>query len=99
MEGYISTEEAGRVLKISRQSVWRLIQRGTLPASRVGRQYFVRKAVVQQLADDPKRLLRTRRELEPGELEQIGNLILEEFEDKGLVTRARRLLREEDDAA
>jgi len=35
-EGLMSVEEAGRVLGVSRSTVWRLIQRGELPSVRRG---------------------------------------------------------------
>lgn len=99
MEGYISTIEAARLLQINRQSVVRLIHRGTLPASRVGKSYAVRRSAVQQLADDPVRLLRTRRELQPDDIKKLGELVIEELVERGDVTRARNLLQGEEDAA
>jgi excisionase family DNA binding protein len=94
MEGYITTKEAASALGISRQSVVRLIQRGTLPAARIGRAWLVRSAPLKDYASDPRRLLRTRRDLTEAEISRIQQLVIGELEDKGLVTRARRLLSE-----
>jgi excisionase family DNA binding protein len=45
--GMITVEEAGRVLGVSRSTVWRLIQRGDLPSVRRGGRRLVPATAVQ----------------------------------------------------
>lgn len=44
----LSVDAAGRVLGVSRSTVWRMIQRGTLPSVRQGGRRFVRVSAIKQ---------------------------------------------------
>ena len=46
----VTVEEAGRVLGVSRSTVWRLIQRGDLPSIRRGGRRLVRAAAIRTQA-------------------------------------------------
>lgn len=45
--GMVTVEEAGRVLGVSRSTVWRLIQRGDLPSVRRGGRRLIPATAVQ----------------------------------------------------
>lgn len=60
-EDYITTEEALRLLKISRSTLWRWVGQGELPAYRLGR----RRVLIKR--SDLEKLIRPARE-EKGEL-------------------------------
>lgn len=44
----VSVEAAGRVLGVSRSTIWRMIQRGTLPSVRQGGRRLVRVSALKQ---------------------------------------------------
>jgi excisionase family DNA binding protein len=53
-DAYVGTTEAASLLRITRQAVLKRIRAGTLPASKVGRNYVIPVAAVQpRLSADP----------------------------------------------
>lgn len=58
----IGTNEAGDLLGISSTAVVRLIQRGTLPAARLGYAYVIRESSVYALLEDGGYRKRSRAE-------------------------------------
>lgn len=52
MNEFLSTTEAGRILKVSRQAVQKRIQNKTLKATKVGRNYVIpRNEILRVLGD------------------------------------------------
>lgn len=47
---YITPDEAARLLKVSRWSIFRMVKRGELPAAKVGRLIRIPAAAVDDLA-------------------------------------------------
>jgi excisionase family DNA binding protein len=48
-KGVFTVEEAASYLRVSRQTIWRLIRAGTLPAGKVGRAWRIRRIDVEAL--------------------------------------------------
>ena len=46
-EVFLTTVEAAKELKVTRVRVWQLIQEGRLAAERVGRDWLIRREVVE----------------------------------------------------
>ena len=50
----LTVEEAGRLLRLGRSSVYRAIERGEIPALRIGRRLVVPLALLEQMLGERK---------------------------------------------
>lgn len=76
-QDYVSTIEAAKITGLNRTQVFRLIKAGKLPATRVGRNYIIRKADLGILTD----------EITPKEKKDIEKSVDQVFEEYGDVLK------------
>jgi excisionase family DNA binding protein len=76
-QDYVSTIEAAKITGLNRTQIFRLIKAGKLPATRVGRNYIIRKADLGILTN----------EITPKEKKDIEKSVDKVFEEYGDVLK------------
>ena len=76
-QDFVSTIEAAKIIGLNRTQVFRLIKAGKLPATRVGRNYIIKKKDLGILTD----------EITPKEKKKIEKAVDKVFEEYGDVLK------------
>ncbi len=69
----LTTEEVCKLLKISRQTIYKLVEQGKLPGTKVGQSYkFLKSELIEFLKGSAAREMKELKLLGPNELELIN---------------------------
>ena len=72
-EEVLTTEEACKLLRVSRQTIYKLVERGKLPGTKVGQSYkFLKSELIEFLKGGGAHEIKELRLLGPNELELIN---------------------------
>ena len=72
-EEILTTEEVSKLLRISRQTIYKLVEQGKLPGTKVGQSYkFLKSELIEFLKGSAAQEMKELKLLGPNELELIN---------------------------